>query len=228
MRESTKGSLKETEPIIGANDTKRWVEQATRQYYNFLQKVCMHDEVYARTKKRPGLKDSASEMISEIYELINLMKAVFPMKEFILNFGRYFQQEYQVIADVNRLLASDLSRMYSYLSPSVDRLYQDYRKKLSQAECKQLVNIIDEMYQLHEEIYIFLYNRYYFNYVESVSVNWFKVESSDYDSLKKFANRKNNEEVKNLTIDDIDLNQFERTYLALRKEKGRKGRRPSE
>lgn len=155
------------------------------------------------------------------------MKSVFPLKEFILNFGRYFQQEYQIIADVNRIIASDLTRMYCYLAPGVERLYGDYRKRLSQAECKQLVNIIDEIYQLHEEVYIFLYNRYYFSYVEGASINWFKVETSDYDALKKFANRKNNEGIKNLTIDDIDLNQFERTYLALRKET-RRGRRPSE
>jgi hypothetical protein len=71
-----------------------------------------------------------------------------------------------------------------------------------------LVNIIDEVYVVHENIYIFLYNRYYFNYVEAANIYWFRVEASDYDKLKQFANRSNNAEIKNLTVDDIDLNQF--------------------
>lgn len=61
---------------------------------------------------------------------------------------------------------------------------------------------------------MFLFNRYYFNFIESNNLYWFKLDNAEYEKLKAFANRSSNQNVKNLTVDDIDIFQFEKTYFA--------------
>jgi hypothetical protein len=56
------------------------------------------------------------DTIQTIYMLMNLVKSIFPIKEFILNIGRYFCADYLFVADVNRILALDLLRMYNNIS----------------------------------------------------------------------------------------------------------------
>lgn len=75
-----------------ANKTRKWIELAVAQYYNYVRKICMHDNVYEKCKKKIRLPEDFTGVIEEVYVLINLMKAIFPAKDFILNFGRYFHQ----------------------------------------------------------------------------------------------------------------------------------------
>lgn len=38
-----------------------------------------------------------------------------------------------------------------------------------------MVNIVDEIYLLHEELYIMMYNRYYFSFMELSNPYWFRL-----------------------------------------------------
>lgn len=157
--------------------------------------------------------------------LINLIKYAFPLREFVLNIGRYFSEEYQVTADVNRILAVDLVRTYNSLSFLTGELLRDYATKLTRTQCVQLVNIIDEIFLVHEEMYVILYNRYYFGCMEVLSPYWFKIDTKDYEELKDFAENRTKAKRKNVTMLDLDIDiyQFEKTYFS-----GSKGRKYSE
>lgn len=74
---------------------------------------------------------------------MNLIKSVFPAKEFILNFGRYFKAEYPIIIDVNKCIAADMGLLYNCLVEMIDHLVKNYKVKLTKEEVKQLLTIVD-------------------------------------------------------------------------------------
>lgn len=69
---------------------------------------------------------------------MNLIKQLVPIKEFILNFGRYFHTEYLVVADLNRILAADICKMYVHLSFVCEKLtnVNCYQAKMSKQQCR--------------------------------------------------------------------------------------------
>jgi len=57
---------------------------------------------------------------------MNLMKSILPIKEFILNVGRYYCDEYLFVIDVNRIIALDTLRLYNSVSFLAEQLYHNY------------------------------------------------------------------------------------------------------
>lgn len=127
-----------------------WLQQATVQYYNYVRRICLHKELYEQCKMRSTTPSDWSQCIQTIYMLMNLMRCAFPLKEFILHVGRYYYQDYLFVTDVNRMIAMDLCRLYNSISYLAEQLYQNYSGKLSRQQAQQLLNIVDEIYLLHE------------------------------------------------------------------------------
>ena len=69
--------------------------------------------------------------MTRIYMFMNLIKSAFGMKQFILNFGRYFKAEYPIIIDVNKNVACDMAMLYNSLVILIDYLVKNYKTKLS-------------------------------------------------------------------------------------------------
>lgn len=61
---------------------------------------------------------------------MNLIKNAFKIKEFILNFGRYFKAEFPIIIDVNKNVANDMGVLYNYFVEIINHLLKDYKTKL--------------------------------------------------------------------------------------------------
>lgn len=47
--------------------------------------------------------------------MMNLIRTIFPIREFILNFGRYFKEDYPIIIDVNICIVEDMAVLYTGL-----------------------------------------------------------------------------------------------------------------
>jgi hypothetical protein len=113
-----------------------------------------------------------------------------------------------VVADVNRILGVDLARTYSSIAFLTNELLREYPQKLTRPQCLQLVNIIDEIYLVHEELYVILYNRYYFGCMEVLSPQWFKIDAKDYEELKDFAENRIKARRKNISMVDLDIDIY--------------------
>lgn len=63
---------------------------------------------------------------------------------------------------------------------------------------------------MHEEMYVIMYNRYYFSFMELVTPYWFNLEARDYEQLKDYALGR--AQRRNITLEEIDLQSFETTF----------------
>ena len=69
--------------------------------------------------------------MTKVYMIMNLIKNAFKIKEFILNFGRYFKAEFPIIIDVNKNIAHDMGALYNYSVDIINYLLKDYKIRLN-------------------------------------------------------------------------------------------------
>lgn len=62
------------------NSTRDWIDMAVELYYNYVRKLCMHENVYEKCKRKTKVPEDLNGVIEEVYVLINLIKSIFPAK----------------------------------------------------------------------------------------------------------------------------------------------------
>ena len=114
-------------------DAEKWIRGLSQVYYSYLLKVCINNNVYWQIKNGdPYLKSEPfSILITRAYMIINIIRSIFPAKEFILNFGRYFKSEYPIVIDVNICIVEDMAILYTGLAQIISHLFKSYKTKLN-------------------------------------------------------------------------------------------------
>lgn len=108
------------------DDPERALFVKTYQIYlQFLLKVCSNYDNYLRVKSGKGKGGEGLEEGSVyVYQTLNLLRSITPIKEVMIGIGRYYQKENPFIIDVSETIIRDLVGIYSGLHELV-AVYQD-------------------------------------------------------------------------------------------------------